>query len=73
VACDRAALLPLAESIADGSTIDWAEVEARATGDQRPVIGQLRILSELALSYRNLYRSLPARRKYRSLPARPRL
>jgi hypothetical protein len=59
VACDFAALLPLAESIADGSQIDWAEAEARATGDQRAVIRQLRILSELAL----LHRKLPARAK----------
>jgi hypothetical protein len=57
VACDLAALLPLAESIADGSHVDWAEVEARAKGDQRTIIQQLRILSELAL----LHRSLPAR------------
>jgi hypothetical protein len=57
VACDLAALLPLAESIADGSQVDWAEAEARATGDQRAIIRQLRILSELAL----LHRSLPAR------------
>ncbi len=53
---DAAALLPLAESIADGSAIDWNGVEARASADDQAMIRQLRILAELA----TLHRTLPA-------------
>ena len=53
---DPLALLPLAELIADGSDIDWEAAEARAGGDEREIIRQLRVLSELAV----LHRSLPA-------------
>ncbi len=53
---DPAALLPLAESVADGSAVDWDAAEARAIGDQRGVIRQLRILANLG----GLHRSLPA-------------
>ena len=41
---DAAALLPLAESIADGSPINWDTHEAAASADERAVIRQLRIL-----------------------------
>lgn len=53
---DPAALMPLAESIADGSPIDWPAVEGRATPDDQGIIRQLRVLSNLAV----LHRSLPA-------------
>ena len=53
---DPAALLPLAESIADGTAIDWHAVEGRASDDEQGIIRQLRILSNLAV----LHRSLPA-------------
>ena len=53
---DTAALLPLAESIADGAQVDWDAVEAHASRDEQAVIRQLRILSSLAV----LHRSLPA-------------
>ena len=50
------ALLPLAESVADGSSVDWHEAEARATTDEQAVIRQLRVLASLAA----IHRSLPA-------------
>jgi TolB-like protein/Flp pilus assembly protein TadD len=50
------ALLPLAESVADGSSVDWHEAEARATTDEQSVIRQLRVLASLAA----IHRSLPA-------------
>ena len=53
---DAAALLSLAESIADGSSIDWDAVEARAAVDDQGVIRQLRVLADLA----TLHRTLPA-------------
>jgi TolB-like protein/Tfp pilus assembly protein PilF len=53
---DAAALLALAESVADGSAIDWTSAEARASAEERAVIRELRILSDLA----GLHRSLPA-------------
>ena len=53
---DAAALLSLAESIADGSSVDWAAVEARAAADDQGLIRQLRILADLA----TLHRTLPA-------------
>jgi serine/threonine-protein kinase len=48
--------LPLAESIADGSQVDWEAAEAHASDDEKAIIRQLRILSNLAV----LHRSLPA-------------
>jgi TolB-like protein/Tfp pilus assembly protein PilF len=53
---DPVALLPLAESIADGMPVDWHAVEGRASSDEQGIIRQLRILSNLAA----LHRSLPA-------------
>ncbi len=53
---DGAALLPLAESIADGSPIDWDAAEASANVEEQAIIRQLRILENLA----GLHRSLPA-------------
>jgi len=53
---DGAALLALAESIADGATVDWETAEAHAAADERDVIRQLRVLSSLA----GLHRSMPA-------------
>jgi len=52
---DAAALLPLAESIADGGVVDWEAAEAIATAEQRAVIRELRVLSNLV----GLHRSLP--------------
>ena len=62
---DLAALLPLAESIADGSPIDWAAAEARASHDDKAIIRQLRILANLAV----LHRSLPSDPDAHSAPA----
>jgi eukaryotic-like serine/threonine-protein kinase len=57
VSRSETALLALAESIADGTTIDWQTVEAAAaTPEERGVIRQLRVLSDLA----GLHRSMPA-------------
>src|SRR4051794_14659554 len=53
---EAVALLSLAESIADGAPIDWDAVEAGAGERDRVLIGQLRVLSDLA----GLHRSLPA-------------
>ena len=53
---DATALLPLAESIADGSPVDWNAVEASARDEDQALIRQLRILSKLA----TLHRTLPA-------------
>jgi len=52
---DAAVLLKLAESIADGSAVDWEAAEASASHDDKPVIRQMRVLSGLAV----LHRSLP--------------
>ena len=51
------ALLRLAESVADGAAVDWGAAETRADSDDRDVVRQLRVVSELA----RLHRSLPAR------------
>lgn len=51
----KAVLMSLAESIADGTRVDWEAAETHATADERPVIRQLRVLSELA----GLHRTLP--------------
>ena len=51
-----ATLLALAESIADGTDVDWAAAEAGAMPEERAVIRQLRVLSDLA----GLHRSMPA-------------
>jgi eukaryotic-like serine/threonine-protein kinase len=51
-----AALLALAESIADGAAVDWDAAEAGATPEERAVIRQLRVLSDLA----GLHRSMPS-------------
>ncbi len=48
-------LLSLAESVADGTPVDWETLETHATAEERPVIHQLRILSDLV----GLHRSLP--------------
>ena len=53
---DSSALLRLAESIADGGAVDWESAETRARDEERDVIRQLRVLSELAA----LHRSLPS-------------
>jgi eukaryotic-like serine/threonine-protein kinase len=51
---DAAALLSLAESIADGAPIDWVTAEERATAGDQAVIRQLRILSDVAGLHRSL-------------------
>jgi TolB-like protein/Tfp pilus assembly protein PilF len=53
---ESAALLKLAESIADGAAIDWQAAEADATAEERAIVRQLRILADVAV----LHRSLPA-------------
>jgi TolB-like protein/tRNA A-37 threonylcarbamoyl transferase component Bud32 len=52
---DAAVLLKLAESIADGSAVDWEAAEASASHDDKPIIRQMKVLSGLAV----LHRSLP--------------
>jgi TolB-like protein/Tfp pilus assembly protein PilF len=56
VAAPEAALLSLAESVADGSPVDWAAAEGAAQPSDHAIIRQLRVLAELAV----LHRSLPA-------------
>jgi eukaryotic-like serine/threonine-protein kinase len=58
---EGAPLLPLAESIADGSAVDWEAAEARATSDERAIIQQLRVLSNLAGLHRSMPRHAAAR------------
>jgi TolB-like protein/Tfp pilus assembly protein PilF len=52
----RPDLLSLAESVADGSPVDWAAAETAAQPGEQAVVRQLRVLAELA----TLHRSLPA-------------
>jgi TolB-like protein len=54
MAADPRSLLPLAESIADGTTVDWDAAESAASAQERSVIRQLRILAELAGLHRSL-------------------
>src|SRR5947207_1606995 len=56
------ALLPLAESVADGSSVDWREAEAHATTDEQAVIRQLRVLASLAAVHRAV--APPARKEF---------
>src|SRR5262245_15262804 len=48
------ALLPIAESVADGSSVDWHAAEANATVDEQAVIRQLRVLESLAAIHRSI-------------------
>lgn len=48
------ALLALAESIADGSPVDWDKAESQVSEGDRPVVRQLRVLAELAVLHRTL-------------------
>jgi serine/threonine-protein kinase len=57
-----AALLPVAESIADGSAIDWKAVEASASVEDQALLRQLRVLAELATVHRTLQVVQPAPR-----------
>src|SRR5688500_4043889 len=56
-------LLTLAESIADGSPVDWEAAQARASAAEQAIIRQLRIGADVAM----LHRSLPT--DPRALPA----
>jgi TolB-like protein/Tfp pilus assembly protein PilF len=49
------ALISLAESVADGTPVDWEAIATHATDDDRPVIEQLRILAGVV----GLHRTLP--------------
>ena len=51
---EATALLRLAESIADGHEIDWDAAESSASHDDKAVIRQLKILSNLAVLHRSL-------------------
>jgi TolB-like protein/Tfp pilus assembly protein PilF len=51
---DGSALISLAESVADGAAIDWEAAEASASPDDRGVIRQLRVLSDLAGLHRTI-------------------
>jgi len=53
---DAAALLSLAESVADGSAIDWDAAAAVASPDDAALLKQLRIVTQVA----TLHRTLPA-------------
>jgi eukaryotic-like serine/threonine-protein kinase len=56
VAMRDGALLSLAESVADGSPVDWDAAEASADPDDVAIVKQLRVVAQLA----TLHRSLPA-------------
>ena len=56
MSAERAELLTLAESVADGAAVDWEAAELRASVEDRAVVRQLRVLATLGL----LHRSLPA-------------
>ena len=51
---EAAPLLSLAESIADGESIDWSVAEARAGGADEAIVRQLRVISELAELHRSV-------------------
>ena len=51
---NAAALLRLAESVADRTPIDWEATETSAPPEQRAVVGQLRVLANLAMLHRGL-------------------
>src|SRR5947208_2953650 len=61
---DGAALLSLAESVADGSAIDWDAAAGGVSADEVAILQQLRVVAKLA----TLHRSLPA--DPRDLPTR---
>ncbi len=50
----REALLPLAESIADGSAIDWDAVEKGSAPEDQAFVRQLRVLARLSDIHRTL-------------------
>jgi serine/threonine protein kinase len=58
MADDRDPLLPLAASIANGTIVDW-DAAAAATPDQRELIGQLRVLYDLARAHRDADAEIP--------------
>jgi eukaryotic-like serine/threonine-protein kinase len=56
VATSEAALLALAESIADGAVIDWTAADTLTSAEHQAIVRQLRIVAELA----TLHRTMPA-------------
>jgi len=54
VALSEAALLALAESVADGSAIDWTAAQSALGPADRDVAQQLRVVAELATLHRTL-------------------
>lgn len=58
MADDQDPLLPLAKSIADGTVVDW-EAAIASTHDQQELIGQLRVLWELARAHRDADAEIP--------------
>jgi len=68
---EAAALLALAESIADGDTVDWDAAEAGASRDDRAVVRQLRVLSSLAGLHRSIAADLNAAASLRRPAASP--
>jgi serine/threonine-protein kinase len=60
VSPESSALLRLAESVADGAPVDWGAEETRADSDERDVVRQLRVVSELARAHRSLPPHPPA-------------
>ena len=57
---ESAALLRLAESIADGDEIDWEAAETHADLQERAVVRQLRVVGDLARLHRSLSPVPPA-------------
>src|SRR5688500_14446901 len=51
---EAARLLPLAESIADGSPVDWESAETDAPAGERESIRELRVLADPVLLHRPL-------------------
>jgi serine/threonine-protein kinase len=54
-------LADLARAVLDGAPVDWASAESSASGDERPVIRQLRVLEGLAAVHRREPPNAPTR------------
>ena len=68
---EASALLALAESIADGSPVDWDAAEAGASHEDQAVVRQLRVLSSLAGLHRSIAADLSAAAPARRSSASP--
>jgi eukaryotic-like serine/threonine-protein kinase len=52
MAPESSVLLDVAQSVADGTPVDWPTAETRASPEEQPAIRQLRILADLAALHR---------------------